>query len=95
MSNVLFETFKRERQSVPVSSGKAVPVVFCLLFDEQGAYIEVSNEKGEPAEVDYQQYTGIVRTILKSIHAITSRSNFIIDWENSGGKVYLHENDTV
>ncbi len=93
MSNVLFETFKRERLSVPVASGKAVPVVFCLLFDEQGAYIEVRNEKGAPAEADYQQYTGIVRNILKSIHAITSRSNFIINWENADGKVYLHEND--
>ena len=73
--------------------GKAVPVVFCLLFDEQGAYIEVRNEKGAPVEVDYQQYNGVVRTILKSIHAIESRSNFIIDWENTAGKVYLHEND--
>jgi SNF2 family DNA or RNA helicase len=93
MSNALFETFKREKQSVVVASGKAVRVNFCLLFDEHGAYVEVRDEKGVPAEVDYQQYTGVIRTILKSIHAIESKSNFIIDWENAGGKVYLHEND--
>ncbi len=93
MANALFETFKREKQSLPLTSGKAVPVKFCLLFDEQGAYIEVRNEKGTPVETDYQHYTGVVRAILKSIHAISSRSNFIIDWENAAGKVYLHEND--
>lgn len=93
MSNALFETFKREKQSLVPSAGKAVPVVFCLLFDEHGAYVEVRNEKGAPVEVDYQQYSGTVRSILKSIQAIQSKSGFIIDWENASGKVYLHEND--
>ncbi|HEX8462418.1 MAG TPA: SNF2-related protein, partial [Segetibacter sp.] len=32
-------------------------------------------------------------TILKSIYTIESRSDFVIDWENTPGKVYLHEND--
>lgn len=93
MSNALFETFKREKQFVVAPLGKAVRVNFCLLFDEHGAYVEVRNEKGVPIQVDYQQYSGVVRTILKSIHAIENKSNFIIDWENAGGKVYLHEND--
>ncbi|MEP7144220.1 MAG: DEAD/DEAH box helicase [Ferruginibacter sp.] len=90
----LFEALKKDRQSIhAASAGKAGAVVFCLLFDEQGAYIEARDEKGRPAEADYLHYNGVVRSILKSIHGISQRADFLVDWENPGNKVYLHEND--
>ena len=92
--NHLFEALKKDRQTFPTASaGKAGTVVFCLLFDEQGAYIEVRNEKGQPVEADYQHYNGVVRSILKSVNGIGHRNDFLVDWENPGNKVYLHEND--
>ncbi len=93
-ANHLFEALKKDRQAFqPASVAKAEAVVFCLLFDEQGAYIEIRNEKGQPVVADYQHYNGVVRSILKSMHAIAQRGDFLIDWENPGSKVYLHEND--
>lgn len=93
-ANHLFEALKKDKQPQHTSSaGKAEAVIFCLLFDDQGAYIEVRNEKGKPANADYLHYSGVVRSILKSVHAIEQRSDFLVDWENPGNKVYLHEND--
>src|SRR3954452_12235557 len=90
--NSLFEVLKREKHSVH-TKGRATPIHFCLLFDAKGAYIEVRNEQEDLTETDYLQYNGALRSILKSIQNITSRSDFIIDWENSVNKVYLHENE--
>ena len=63
------------------------------MFDEQGAYVEVRNQKGNPVQPDYLNYSGVVRSILKSMNAIIERSDFLVDWENPENKVYLHEND--
>ncbi len=92
--NNIFEALKKDRQiSATPISGKAVPVKFCLLFDEQGAYIEVQDESGIAIETDYLRYSGVVRSILKSVQSIAQRNDFLVDWENPDNKVYLHEND--
>jgi len=90
----LFEALKKDRQVMRIADkGEQQAICFCLLFDEQGAYIEVHNEKGQAVTADYQDYTGVVRSILKAVHSILQRSDFLIDWENMGNKVYIHEND--
>ena len=92
--NNIFEALKKDRQVSSVSSvGNAVELRFCLLFDEQGAYIEVQNDKGNAVEADYLRYSGVVRSILKSVQSIAQRNDFLVDWENPESKVYLHEND--
>ncbi len=90
----LFEALKKDRQALhTASTGKEEAIIFCLLFDEQGAYVEVRNEKGQPVTADYLHYSGVTRSILKSIYSILQRGDFLVDWENPGNKVYLHEND--
>lgn len=92
--NHLFEALKKDKQaSQGITSGKAEPILFFLLFDEQGAYVEVRNQKGNPVQPDYLNYSGVVRSILKSMASIIERSDFLVDWENPGNKVYLHENE--
>ena len=89
----VFEIFKKEKQTTVVSGGKVVGIVFCLLIDDVGAYIEVRDTKGKPVEVDFQQYSGVVRTILKQFQAIKQKADFVIDWEHPKNEVYLHEHD--
>ena len=91
----VFEVFKKEKTTTTVTTGKIISVVFCLLFDDSGAYIEVRNEKGKVVEVDYQQYSGVTRTILKQVQTIHHRSDFVVDWEHPTNQVYLHENDSL
>ena len=91
----VFDVFKKEKSTTTVSAGKVIPVVFCLLFDDSGAYIEVRNHKSKPVEVDYQQYSGVARTILKQVTTIHHRSDFVVDWEHPTNQVYLHENDAL
>lgn len=89
----LFEALKKEKQSGQTRPpARAAAITFCLLFDENGAYIEVRNDKGQQAEVDYVNYNGVARNILKSIQSVSQRGDFVVDWENPGNKVYLHEN---
>lgn len=90
----LFEVLKKEKQSIGVNDfSKAVNIFFCLLFDEKGAYIEVRNENREIVEASFHHYSGVTRSILKSINAITEKNDFLVDWDNPANKVYLHEND--
>ncbi len=91
----VFEVFKKEKTTTTVTKGKIISVVFCLLFDDSGAYIEVRNDKGKVVEVDYQHYSGVVRTILKQVQTIHHRSDFVVDWEHPTNQVYLHENDSL
>ena len=92
--NNIFEALKKDRQILSSSiTGDAVLIKFCLLFDELGAYVEVQNEKGNAVEFDYLRYSGVVRSILKSIQSIGQRNDFLVDWENPDNKVYLHENE--
>ena len=76
----LFEALKKDRKPLRTASfTKIESIQFCLLFDEQGAFIEVQNEKGQAVTVDYQDYSGAARSILKSVHSILQRSDFLID----------------
>jgi len=63
----VFDVFKKEKSTTTGTGGIAIPLVFCLLFDESGAYIQVRNHKGEVIEVDFQLYSGVERTILKQV----------------------------
>ncbi len=91
----VFDVFKKEKTTTTVTAGKLISVVFCLLFDDSGAFIEVRNEKGKVVEVDYQHYSGVTRTILKQVQTIHHRSDFVVDWEHPTNQVYLHENDSL
>ncbi len=94
MSQDIFEIFRRNR-NVQTSNSKATDEVFFQLdFDQVGAFITVSDKKGKAIEVDYQQFSGADRSILRSISNINERSAFRIDWEyDDAKKVYLHEHD--
>lgn len=88
----LFEQLKKQKHNKTATTlGDAVPVFFFLYNDENGAYIQVQNEKRKVITPNYLQYTGEVRNVLKSIQQITDKSDFIIDWDNPDGRTYLHE----
>ncbi|QTA80585.1 Helicase, Snf2 family [Desulfonema limicola] len=87
-----FEKLKRKniliRQTAPVKT-----VFFQLKFDDNGAYIDVIDEKQKKVETSYEIYTGSIREVLKSIENIKHRNSFRIDWETPSSRVYLFEND--
>ncbi len=88
----VFEQLRKQKSVKATASHGAAPNIFFFLYtDENGAYIEVKDDKGKVATHSYLQYTGEVRTVLKSIEQITSKSDFTIDWENPDSKIYLHE----
>ena len=92
-TKALFEALKKEKHPALTtgSATKGKPISFTLLFDDKGAYVQVLDNKGEPVEADYVYYTGPVRTTVKSIQQIQEKTDFVINWDNPGAKVYLHE----
>ena len=95
MSQDIFERFKKNR-SAPISSNTKVAdqIFFQLDFDDSGAFLNVVDKKGRALEADYQQFSGVSRSILRSINNITEKSAFRIDWDYAAsGRVYLHEHD--
>jgi len=85
----IFEQLKRTSDftKTPLSA-RAVDVRFQLNFDEKGAYVEVTDVKGKPVELDFLQYSGILRALVKSIQTIQERNYFTIDWENPENNVF-------
>lgn len=91
----LFEQFKKNKSNGYATAlstfSKPVDISFQLLFDTYGAYIEITDDKLNPATTDYRQYSGSLRSILKSIENIREKDAFSIDWENPESRIYLHE----
>ena len=66
---------------------------FQLLFDDYGAYLEPVDQKLKPVTVDYRQYSGPVREVLRALESIQEKNSFVIDWEKTPDQVYLAEHD--
>ncbi len=91
MSNI-FEHFKRKNQ-LDFRTQKPKNIFFQLDFDEFGAFIFVTDSKGKEVSVNYLNYSGAVRSVLRSIENIREKSAFVIDWEKPSDKVYLAEHE--
>ncbi len=91
----IFEIFKKEKQGVATGSGKHIPITFKLLFDDAGAFVQIQDKNGAEVDVDYQHYSGAVRTVVKSIQAIKAKADFVIDWENPSNEIYLHKHEIL
>ncbi len=64
-------------------------VFFRILFDDFGAYLLVTNAKGEALEVSYQNYSGAVRNVLRTLEQIQAENAFVIHWERPADRIYL------
>ena len=66
---------------------------FKIDFDDFGAFLEVIDEKKSTLQVDYRNYSGVYREILRTIELIQNRNDFVIDWEKDADNLYLTEHD--
>ena len=90
----LFEQLRRNKSVADYkesSGAKISDLFFCLKADVQGIYIEAIDKNGKETSFDYRQYSGILRSIARSVQMIKDRDNFTIDWENPDRRLYLHE----
>jgi hypothetical protein len=92
MADSLFEQLKK-KSTFHRKERSADQVFFQLLFDEYGAYLEVVDARLKLIEVDYRQYSGSVREVLRSLESIGEKNSFIIDWEKTPDQVYLADHD--
>ena len=90
----IFEQLKKNKsykEYIDISPQKDNGLFFLLHFDNQGAFVETVDKAGKNASFDYRQYSGVLRSLAKTIHTIRDRSHFTIDWENPDSRLYLHE----
>lgn len=66
---------------------------FCIDFNENGAFVKVVNNKLQEIEVDYMNYNGEIFNTLRTLNTIRTQKQFVINWEGSEDKIYLHEHD--
>ena len=90
-ANNIFEHFKRKKHF----TGRTTypEVFFQIATDDYGAYLTVTDKKGNPIDVNYLGYSGATRNLLRSIEQITDKNSFVIDWEKPNEQVYLSEHD--
>ena len=87
-----FEQFKRKSSFTAKEPGPE-EVLFQLLFDDYGAYLEAVNGKGKPVAADFRQFSGPVREVLRALESIRHKNSFVIDWEKDPNRVYLADYD--
>ncbi|NJK83483.1 MAG: hypothetical protein HC912_06320 [Saprospiraceae bacterium] len=87
----IFDHFKKPSEQVRTSFQKVDEVFFQLLFDAYGAYLKVVNKQGTEVEVNYLNYGGAARHVLRLIDQIQDRNSFLIDWEKPTDFLYLSE----
>ncbi|KEO74071.1 DEAD/DEAH box helicase [Anditalea andensis] len=92
LSSGLFARFQK-KTFTPTKIKKAKEIFFMLLFDEYGAYIQVVDEKSNPIDAGFANYSGAVREVLRSIETIQVKNDFVIDWEKSSSNIYLADHD--
>lgn len=88
----IFEQLKRASDSgIPKVKSRVSETIFVLKFDESGAYVDPLDAKGKPVGLDYLQYNGQLRALVKTLQSIQERTYFTVDWENPQNRIYLHE----
>ena len=91
-SESIFEHFKKSKVS-KFGSTNAEKIFFQLDFDEFGAFLAIVDEKLRPTKVDYINYEGAVRNVLRSLEKIKNANDFVIDWLKPKNRVYLGEHE--
>jgi len=88
----VFQALKKEKHIGNVTlTGEARPIVFILLFDEAGCYVQVADKEKKPVDTNYLFYNGPVRNALRLVEQIKEKANFIIDWDRPAGNIYLND----
>ncbi len=88
----IFSQFRRKK----TFDGKArthPKVNFRILFDDYGAYLTVTDDKGKSIEANYLGYSGATRNLLRSVEQIQDKNSFVIDWEKPNTQLYLADHD--
>ncbi len=90
--NSLFEKLKRTKIT-GIQTQKIEEVFLMIDFDDYGAFVEVVNASLKPKEVDYRQYSGALREVLRNLEYIKDKTAFSIDWEKDSEYIYLADHD--
>ncbi len=64
---------------------------FQLQFDDFGAYLQVTDNKGKPVTASYLNYGGAVRNVLRVLEQIEEKNSFVINWDRPSDRVYRSE----
>ncbi|UZR97114.1 DEAD/DEAH box helicase [Chondrinema litorale] len=87
----VFQHFKKNKQANFSSKSSLRQVFFCLKFDDYGAYIEITNQQGNPVDVNFLSFSGAIRNVLRTLESINEKNSFVIDWEKESKHVYLSD----
>ncbi len=86
----LFAALKRIDEPSIFESATDGDIVIQLLFDDEGAYLDVLDKKGRPREIDHRACRGAMRDLLKAMSAARHQQEELLGWDSSVERVYLH-----
>ncbi|UAY55345.1 hypothetical protein [Arachidicoccus terrestris] len=70
---------------------KPTDIFIRLDFDQKGAFIQTIDKTGKETLIDPNLFSGATRHLIQSVNAISDKNAFLIDWENPGSRLYLHD----
>ncbi|MGR3218406.1 MAG: DEAD/DEAH box helicase [Candidatus Anammoxibacter sp.] len=93
-TNTIFEKLKAGKEIIPSDQKRSCPIYFQINFNDKGAYILIIRQDNrKEVEVDYRNYSGHTRELLRLIENIKDEEAFQIDWEEPDENIYLAKNE--
>ena len=89
----LFAALQRSDERAVAGDGSGTDVAVQVLFDEEGAYLQIVDGKGRPQEIDPRATRGALRDLLKAMALIQRRQQDLVGWESSAERIYLHHHE--
>ena len=89
----LFAALQRSDEQAVVDGAVAGDTAVQLLFDDEGAYLQVVDGKGKPRDIDYRDCRGALRELVKALGAIQRRQQDLVGWERNAERIYLHHHE--
>ena len=89
----LFAALQRVDQRAVADEGAGGDVAVQLLFDDNGAFLQIVDGKGRPRDIDHRATRGALRDLLKAMALIQRRQQDLVDWDGAAERVYLHHHE--
>lgn len=89
----LFAALQRRDERAVAGEEAGGEVIVQLLFDEEGAYLQVVDEKGRPQDFSPRGTRGALRELLKALALIEHRQQDQMGWDRRVARFYLHHHE--
>ncbi len=86
--NNIFDLLKKPKKNF-YKIQKKIDILFLINFDANGAFLQIVDQNKQKVSVNYENYQGKTRDIIKVINKIEEKNSLNINWNEKNDNIYL------